>query len=141
LIFIKNVLAENCRISGDCKTVADDYCGSSIVGPINLRWQGRWGLIPERWSSKDHGSEHECGWGWQYQTWHHHGDHRISAGDRRHGRSDRFPGKVKLPYQPHILPNTYLILPFAQTAGIVYKWFRDKFAQEEIKKPVIWNRV
>lgn len=42
-------------------------------------------------------------------------------------------GKVKLPYQPHVIPDKYLILPFAQTAGIVYKWFRDEFAKEEIR--------
>jgi len=41
---------------------------------------------------------------------------------------------VNLPYQVHVLPNKYLILPYAQTSGIVYKWFRDEFAQEEIRK-------
>lgn len=45
-----------------------------------------------------------------------------------------FQGTLKLAYQPHVIPATYLILPFAQTAGMVYKWFRDQFAREEIQQ-------
>lgn len=45
-----------------------------------------------------------------------------------------FRGTLRLAYQPHVLPRTYLILPFAQTAGMVYKWFRDQFAREEIQQ-------
>jgi xylulokinase len=39
-----------------------------------------------------------------------------------------------LPYQPHALPGKFLILPYAQTSGIIYKWFRDAFGQEEIRR-------
>ena len=39
-----------------------------------------------------------------------------------------------LPYQPHALPGKFLILPYAQTSGIIYKWFRDTFGQEEVRK-------
>jgi sugar (pentulose or hexulose) kinase len=39
----------------------------------------------------------------------------------------------RLPYQPHALPGKFLILPYAQTSGIIYKWFRDAFGQEEIR--------
>jgi len=38
-----------------------------------------------------------------------------------------------LPYQPHALPGRYLILPYAQTSAIIYKWFRDRFGLEEIR--------
>jgi sugar (pentulose or hexulose) kinase len=36
-----------------------------------------------------------------------------------------FDRQVKLPYQPHIIPNKFTLLPYAQTSGIVYKWFKD----------------
>ncbi len=39
-----------------------------------------------------------------------------------------------LPYQPHALPGKFLILPYAQTSAIIYKWFRDQFAQEELRR-------
>jgi xylulokinase len=39
-----------------------------------------------------------------------------------------------LPYQPHALPGKYLILPYAQTSAILYKWFRDQFGQEELRQ-------
>ena len=35
-------------------------------------------------------------------------------------------GKVPVPYQPHVIPDTYILLPFALTAGMVYKWFREQ---------------
>jgi len=35
--------------------------------------------------------------------------------------------KVELPYQPHVIPGKYTLLPYAQTSGIAYKWFRDGF--------------
>lgn len=41
---------------------------------------------------------------------------------------------VRLPYQPHAIPGKFLYIPFAQTAGIAYKWFRDSFAGEELKR-------
>lgn len=41
-----------------------------------------------------------------------------------------FKEGVRLPFQPHAIPGKYLVLPFAETAGIVYKWFRDEFANE-----------
>jgi xylulokinase len=39
-----------------------------------------------------------------------------------------------LAYQPHALPGKYLILPYAQTSGILYKWFRNTFGAEEVRK-------
>jgi len=39
-----------------------------------------------------------------------------------------------LPYQPHALPGRFLILPYAQTSAIIYKWFRDQFGQEELRR-------
>ncbi len=39
-----------------------------------------------------------------------------------------------LPYQPHALPGKYLILPYAQTSAILYKWFRDQFGGEELRQ-------
>lgn len=42
--------------------------------------------------------------------------------------------RMKLPYQPHAIPGKFIYMPFSQTAGIVYKWFRDAFAGEELKE-------
>jgi xylulokinase len=39
-----------------------------------------------------------------------------------------------LAYQPHALPGRYLILPYAQTSGIIYTWFRNTFGAEEVRK-------
>jgi xylulokinase len=39
-----------------------------------------------------------------------------------------------LAYQPHALAGKYLILPYAQTSGIIYKWFRNTFGAEEVRK-------
>jgi xylulokinase len=39
-----------------------------------------------------------------------------------------------LAYQPHAVPGRYLILPYAQTSGILYKWFRNTFGAEEVRK-------
>jgi len=41
--------------------------------------------------------------------------------------------RVLLPYQPHVVEGSYLILPYVQTAGSAYKWFRNGFCQEEIR--------
>jgi sugar (pentulose or hexulose) kinase len=41
--------------------------------------------------------------------------------------------KVRLPFQPHVFPGSYLFLPYVQTAGSAYKWWRDKFCQEEVR--------
>lgn len=38
---------------------------------------------------------------------------------------------VRLPYQPHVVPG-YLYLPYVQTAGSAYKWWRDQFSSPEI---------
>ncbi len=35
--------------------------------------------------------------------------------------------ETKLPYQAHVVKNKYALLPYAQTAAITYKWFRDTF--------------
>jgi xylulokinase len=32
---------------------------------------------------------------------------------------------VEIPYQPHIIPGKQTLLPYAQTSGIVYKWFKE----------------
>lgn len=60
------------------------------------------------------------------------------ATDKLPGRELRGPegsGKRKedrLPVQPHAVPGMYLFMPFSQTAGILYKWFRDNFGGEEL---------
>ncbi|UCF99711.1 MAG: hypothetical protein JSV89_09260 [Spirochaetaceae bacterium] len=38
-----------------------------------------------------------------------------------------------LAHQPHAVPGKYLILPYAQTSGVLYKWFRDVFAGAEVR--------
>ncbi len=38
---------------------------------------------------------------------------------------------LKLPCQCHALPGMYFLLPYAQTAGMVLKWFRDEFGPAE----------
>lgn len=44
------------------------------------------------------------------------------------------PGRAALlPYQPHPVPGSILYLPYVQTAGIAYKWWRDRFCQEEVR--------
>jgi xylulokinase len=40
---------------------------------------------------------------------------------------------VRLPYQPHLPEGSFLYLPYVQTAGSAYKWWRDMFCQEEIR--------
>jgi sugar (pentulose or hexulose) kinase len=38
-----------------------------------------------------------------------------------------------LPCQCHAIPGKYFLLPYGQTAGMVLKWFRDEFCQEELR--------
>ncbi len=38
---------------------------------------------------------------------------------------------LKLSCQCHTIPGLYFLLPYAQTAGLVLKWFRDEFGKEE----------
>jgi xylulokinase len=38
---------------------------------------------------------------------------------------------MRLPYQPHVVPG-WLYLPYVQTAGSAYKWWRDRFSPVEI---------
>lgn len=40
---------------------------------------------------------------------------------------------LKLPCQCHAIPDLYFLLPYAQTAGLVLKWFKDEFCSEEIE--------
>ena len=40
---------------------------------------------------------------------------------------------VRLPYMPHVLPGSILCLPYVQTVGSAYKWWRDQFFQEEVR--------
>ena len=45
------------------------------------------------------------------------------------------PGRAaRLPYQPHPVRGSILYLPYVQTAGIAYKWWRDRFCQEEVRR-------
>jgi xylulokinase len=46
---------------------------------------------------------------------------------------------LKLPCQCHALSDLYFLLPYAQTAGLVLKWFRDEFCAEEIAKSLNEN--
>lgn len=39
----------------------------------------------------------------------------------------------RVPCQYHAIRNRYFLLPWCQTAGMVLKWFRDEFCQEEVK--------
>lgn len=39
-----------------------------------------------------------------------------------------------LPCQCHAIPGKYFLLPYGHTAGMVLKWFRDVFCQEEVKQ-------
>lgn len=39
---------------------------------------------------------------------------------------------TKVPCQCHAIPNEYFLLPYGQTAGMVLKWFKDTFCQEEV---------
>jgi len=38
---------------------------------------------------------------------------------------------IKIPCQCHAIQNKYFLLPYGQTAGMVLKWFKDVFCQEE----------
>ncbi|MGA2408408.1 MAG: FGGY family carbohydrate kinase [Bacteroidales bacterium] len=40
---------------------------------------------------------------------------------------------LKLPCQCHVIPGMYFLLPYAQTAGLVLKWFKEEFCREEIE--------
>ncbi len=40
---------------------------------------------------------------------------------------------LSLPCQCHAIPGKYFLLPYGHTAGMVLKWFRDEFCQEEVK--------
>jgi xylulokinase len=42
-------------------------------------------------------------------------------------------GNQNLPCQCHAIPGKYFLLPYGQTAGMVLKWFRDEFCQEEVR--------
>lgn len=41
---------------------------------------------------------------------------------------------LNLPCQCHAVAGKYFILPYGQTAGMVLKWFKDTFAQQEIRQ-------
>ena len=41
-----------------------------------------------------------------------------------------------VPIQCHILPDTYIALPWCQTAGMVLKWFRDGFCAHEVDEAI-----
>ncbi|MEX1241251.1 MAG: FGGY family carbohydrate kinase [Cyclobacteriaceae bacterium] len=44
-----------------------------------------------------------------------------------------FDASLKLPCQCHAIPGLFFLLPYAQTAGLVLKWFKDEFCEEEIE--------
>jgi len=41
---------------------------------------------------------------------------------------------LRLACQCHAVPGKYFLLPYGQTAGLVLKWFRDTFAQPEMRR-------
>lgn len=41
-----------------------------------------------------------------------------------------FDPQQRIPCHVHALPRTYFLLPWCQTAGMVYKWFRNEFYQK-----------
>lgn len=41
---------------------------------------------------------------------------------------------IKLPCHCHAIDGLYFLQPYAQTAGMVFKWFKDEFCQLEIKE-------
>jgi xylulokinase len=45
----------------------------------------------------------------------------------------KLEGNRNLPCQCHAIPGKYFLLPYGQTAGMVLKWFRDVFCQDEVK--------
>ena len=49
-------------------------------------------------------------------------------------RSVELDGASRLPYQPHVQPGAMLFLPYVQTAGSAYKWWRDMFCQDEVRQ-------
>ncbi|MDD5600836.1 MAG: FGGY family carbohydrate kinase [Actinomycetota bacterium] len=42
-----------------------------------------------------------------------------------------FDYNYKLPCTPHATKGTYALMPYSPTGGIVLKWFKDRFCQEE----------
>ena len=44
-----------------------------------------------------------------------------------------FDRTFKLSCQCHVVPGLYFLLPYAQTAGLVLKWFKEEFCREEIE--------
>jgi len=44
-----------------------------------------------------------------------------------------FDASLRLPCQCHVIPSMYFLLPYAQTAGMVLKWFKEEFCREEIE--------
>ena len=41
---------------------------------------------------------------------------------------------IKLPCQCHAINGLYFLFPYGQTAGMVLKWFKDEFCQEEMSQ-------
>lgn len=39
----------------------------------------------------------------------------------------------RLSCQCHSIPDKYILLPYAQTAGLIHKWFKDTFCQKEVE--------
>jgi D-xylulose kinase len=46
---------------------------------------------------------------------------------------------LNLPCHCHAVPGKYYLLPYGQTAGMLLRWFRDTFCQEEILKAEAGN--
>jgi len=44
-----------------------------------------------------------------------------------------FDPQQRIPCQFHALPGMYFLLPWCQTAGMVYKWFRNQFFSDQSK--------
>lgn len=47
-----------------------------------------------------------------------------------------FDSRTKLPCYLHAVPDLYALLPYSFTGGMVLKWFKDNFCQDEIGRSV-----
>ena len=43
-----------------------------------------------------------------------------------------FDNFTKLPCAPHAIPGLYTVMPYSMTGGMVLKWFKDNFCQNEV---------
>ena len=48
-----------------------------------------------------------------------------------------FDPKRRVPCQTHVIPGKFIYLPWCRTGGIILKWFRDNFCEEQVKQAKI----